>query len=269
MACLFKKEILIRDPKTGQRVKAKSKKWWGRFRDENGRERRMPLARDKIAAQAMLYKLIVKAERKAAGLTDPFEESHKRPLLRHLDEFINYLENKDSSKPYVKTTRQRIHAILEECKFTRIDEISGSRVQTFLSDLRGTGRSIASSNHYLRAIKMFMRWLVQDRRAADDRLAHLSQMNVNLDHRRIRRPLSMEEFVRLLKAAQSGPKIQRLGLGFPRSLRSKSLRQLCSNNSLRRARSSVTGIGTKKFARAKSRSRSTCPFSFGRRTRQK
>ena len=42
MASLYKKPIFARDPKTGQRVKAKSKKWWGRFRDHLGVEHRMP-----------------------------------------------------------------------------------------------------------------------------------------------------------------------------------------------------------------------------------
>ena len=39
MANLYKKPVVIKDPKTGQKVKTKSKKWWGRFRDENGAER--------------------------------------------------------------------------------------------------------------------------------------------------------------------------------------------------------------------------------------
>lgn len=210
MACIYRKLILIRDPKTGQRVKARAKKWWGRFRDENGVERRKPLAIDKTAAQAMLHQLVVKAERKAAGLTDPFEDTRKLPLLRHADEFIKCLESKESNKHHVKTTKYRIHTILEQCKFTRIDDISASRVQTFLMDLRATGRSIASSNHYLRAIKMFTRWLVKDRRSPEDRLAYLSQMNVNVDRRRIRRPLSAEEFAKLLTATHNGPTIQNI-----------------------------------------------------------
>jgi integrase len=71
-----------------------------------------------------------------------------------------------------------------------------------------TGKRIASSNHYLRAIKMFTRWMVRDRRTNDDRLAHLFKMNGELDRRRIRRPLSMEGFGYLLEAAYTGPDIQ-------------------------------------------------------------
>ncbi len=54
MASLYKKPIKATEPKTGRKIKRKSAKWWGRYRDALGRDRRVPLARDKAAAQAML-----------------------------------------------------------------------------------------------------------------------------------------------------------------------------------------------------------------------
>jgi hypothetical protein len=36
MSSLYKKPVFVRDPKSGLRVKSKSKKWWGRFSDETG-----------------------------------------------------------------------------------------------------------------------------------------------------------------------------------------------------------------------------------------
>ena len=66
MASLYKKPIVATDPKTGQKVKTKSKKWWGRFRGASGTVRRVPLATDKMAAQAMLNDLVQRAEREKA-----------------------------------------------------------------------------------------------------------------------------------------------------------------------------------------------------------
>jgi integrase len=208
MASLYKKPISVTDPKTGKKRKGKSKKWWGRYRDENGIERRVPLASDKTAAQAMLNELVLKKERKAAGFDDPFENHRNRPLSEHLKDFKNHLTTKGSTDDYIKSTNQRIKSLIEACKFELISQISPGRVQEFLADLRQAGKSIASSNHYLRAIKMFTRWLVRDCRTKDDRVAHLSRMNVELDRRRIRRPLSMEEFSALLDATEKGPSIQ-------------------------------------------------------------
>jgi integrase len=208
MASLYKKPVVTTDPKTGKKVKARSKKWWGRYREENGVEKRVPLATDKTAAKAMLNERVRKAERKAAGLEDPFEKHRKRPLSEHLQDYTKYLTDKGSSSDHVDLTTQRITDVIDECDFELIDHISASRVQAFLGVLRGRGRSIATSNHYLRAIKMFTRWLVRDRRTNDDRLAYLSKMNADTDRRHIRRALSTDEFTKLLQAAERGPELQ-------------------------------------------------------------
>ncbi len=194
MASLYKKPVIQTHPKTGKRIKTKSKKWWGRYRAANGTERRVPLAADKTAAQTMLNELVRKAEREAAGITDPFEANRKRPLVEHLTDFKRHLENKGSSKNHILTTHQRASAIVNEGGFKTIGDISASRVLDVLAAKRKKGMSVVSSNHYLRAIKMFSRWLVADRRSNDDRVAHISSLNQDIDRRRIRRPLSTEEF---------------------------------------------------------------------------
>lgn len=170
----------------------------------------MSLATDKIAAQAMLNNIVRRVERQKAGLVEPADDQRKRPLAQHVKEFSNYLKNKGSTEDYLQTTIQRVQFVIDACKFGRIDEISASRVQECLADLRQAGRSIASSNHYLRAVKMFTRWLVRDRRSMEDRLGHLSKMNADTDRRHVRRPLSVEEFALLLGATEKGPLIQRM-----------------------------------------------------------
>jgi site-specific recombinase XerD len=102
--------------------------------------------------------------------------------------------------------------ITTECKWTFIRDISASRIQKFLAELRqGTddeeGLSIQTSNHYLRAIKQFSRWLVRDRRTNDDPLIHLATLNAKTDRRHDRRALLADEFSRLVEAAASGPPV--------------------------------------------------------------
>jgi hypothetical protein len=94
MASLYKKPVMLKDPQTGQKVKGTSKKWWGQFKDAHGRLRRVPLAVDKMAAQAMLNQLVKQVDREKAGLVDPTEQQRKRPLAAHVDEFEAYLHNK-------------------------------------------------------------------------------------------------------------------------------------------------------------------------------
>ena len=210
MASIYKKPILIRDPKTGKRVKAQAKKWWGRFRDEHGDERRVPLAIDKSAAQSMLVALVKKAERMAAGITDPLEEHRKRRLTKHMEDFLQYLRDKGNTRDYVVHTEHHIKLCLEKCRFVTITDISASRVQGFLGDLRREGMAVGTINHYLRAMKMFTRWMVKDRRHRENVLAYLSTMNAETDRRRLRRPLSPEEFERLLESTRKAKRTWRI-----------------------------------------------------------
>jgi len=209
MASLYKKPVMITDPKTGQRVKTKSKKWWGRYKDENGLERREPLAVDKTAAQTMLNELVRKTERRAAGLIDRFDEHRQRPIDVHLEEFRKHLRARRVGEEQVKLVLYRAERIIEACRVRILTDLSASRVQKFLADLRADGRSIQTSNHYLRAIKQFSRWLVRDRRAAEDPLAFISMLNVATDRRHDRRPLTEAEFTALIAATTSGKTISR------------------------------------------------------------
>ncbi len=207
MASLYKKPIKQRDPKTGKMVTVKSKKWWGRFRDEHGVEKRVPLATDKGAAQSMLNTLVIKAERRAAGRIDAFDDHMKRPLSEHVDDFEHYQRSKGNSEQHVGEVSEKVRRIVKGCNWTMIRDISASGTQRYLADLRTGGLSVQTSNHYLRAIKQFSRWLVRDRRMPDDPLAHLAMLNVKTDRRHDRRALTADEFSRLIDAAMVGPEV--------------------------------------------------------------
>jgi integrase len=165
MASLYKKPIVKRDPRTGEKVKLKSKKWWGRYRDEHDVERRVPLATDKSAAQAMLNELVVKVERRKAGKLDPFEEHAKRPISEHVDDFEAHLRNKQNTAKHVQEVSTHVRKFVAGCKWSFLRDLSASDVQQYLADRRAGGLSVQTSNHYLRGIKQFSRWLVRDRRA--------------------------------------------------------------------------------------------------------
>ena len=210
MASLYKKPIVRTDRKTGKRIKAKSKKWWGRYRDSSGVERRVPLASDKTAAQTMLNELVTREERKAAGLIDQFDEHAKRPLAEHVKDYRRHLESKENATSHIKLTTSYIQKVIAGCGFKVIRDLSASRVATWLSDLRTDGRSVRTSNAYLTAIKGFSRWLVRDRRAAEDVLSHLATLNAKVDVRRDRRTLEPTEIAKLVDAARKGEQFRTL-----------------------------------------------------------
>jgi len=65
------------------------------------------------------------------------------------------------------------------------------------------GISIATSNHYLTAVKSFANWLVKSRRSPDSPFRHLAALNAKTDVRRERRILPDVEFSQLVNAART------------------------------------------------------------------
>ena len=206
MASLFKPTYSARDPKTGETKPRKARKWYGQFRDGDGILQRIPLSTDKTAAQQMLNALVRRAEMEKAGINDPFREHRARPLSAHLDDFEEAQRAKGSTAKQVDLVCKRVRRIVEACGFKFLSDLSASRVSVQLADFREAGIGAQTSNHYLGAIKQFCRWLVRDRRMAENPMGHLDGLNVKLDRRHDRRDLTEAELAALLEAARrSGP----------------------------------------------------------------
>ncbi len=208
MASLYKKPIVKNDPKTGKVLRSKSKKWWGRYRDALGQEKRTPLAKDKTAAQAMLSEIVRKVELEKAGHADPFEAHAKRPIEEHIQDFEQHLSSKGNTEKYVRETTARVRAVIQDSGCKVIRDISASKIQSHLADCRSSGLAVETSNHYLRAVKNFCRWLMRDRRTPESPVAHLSILNSKSDRRHERRALSSDELRLLVEAAETGRSIE-------------------------------------------------------------
>ena len=187
----------------GNRIVCDSLKWYSLIKDPTTGERLERKAySDKIASAALDNELLVKIERGMQGLIDPMDEHRKRPIAEHLDAYEDHLTNKENSVGYVEQTMQRCRDIVAGIKATVICEITAGRVESYLADQRRGGMSMASSNHYLRAIKSFAGWLVKDRRAPDNPLAVLSALSLTeQDKKRRRRALTDAEVVALVNSA--------------------------------------------------------------------
>ena len=207
MANLYRPTYTDIDPETGEPTKRKSKKWYGRFRNEHGVVRRVALATDKRVAQTMLNDILLKIEQKKAGLIDPRDEESIRPIEEHLTAFEKHLLQKGSGKRHIRDTLRKVQRLHQDRGWPRVRDIQATDIQAYLLDLKDQGLSTETRNHHLRAIKSFTRWLYRNRRIKDDPLMHLSMQNSKMDQRRVRRPLSDEEFDLLIQAAETGPPI--------------------------------------------------------------
>ncbi len=225
----------------GGRVTQKSAKWYAVFLDFNGGLRRVPLFEDRRASDSMariidqlnslraanestlppelaeavdtmpapiLERLaewdIVRSERAATAKT----------LAEHVADWRASLENGNTGK-HAGTTAGHVLKIVNDLQLRRVGDVSASRVEAYLRDLRRDrkaedgstlqGISATTRNYYLRDAKSFFKWMVQDRRALANPLAALKPDKTSgVEKRRERRALSSEELRYLLEVTRDG-----------------------------------------------------------------
>src|SRR5260370_13255959 len=107
-----------------KKVKKKSGKWYGRA---PGSSKPVPLSTNKVAAQQLLADMVKKAELGRAGLSDPFEQHRKRPLLEHVADFEAYLKAKGNGAKHARDAAARVRRVIGGCGFTFIGDIALSR----------------------------------------------------------------------------------------------------------------------------------------------
>jgi len=214
--------------RNGKGVRIQTDEWYARYKDENGNWKEKKGYTDKDATLTLAIKLERQAARAKEGLVDPFEEHHRKPIGHHLKDFRTSLEAKEFAPKHIGQVVGKATNMLATDTFTvpvrepdkegvlrtksktvdgcgckRITEIDAFRVESALRGLREAGLSIQTCKHYLAACKQFVNWLTLHRRLSHSPIQHLEPGNVDLDRRRERRALVVEEIERLLKTTAS------------------------------------------------------------------
>ena len=212
MAHIFKPRITRYVDSSGKRVNKeapgsrklveRATKWYGKYLDANGVQRRVSLCTDKEAAHAMLHQIVRAVDRKQAGLVDPYEEHQKRPLAEHLHDYKRYLESKGNTPHHINDTIAQIAAVIGACHYTSLSDLEASPVAEYLARRRQGALSNRSSNAYTISVKGFCRWLAREHRLRDNPLNHLQAVHSHTDIRVNRRALTPDQSKRLLTATQ-------------------------------------------------------------------
>lgn len=166
------------------------KNWSVRYRDATGhlKEERLKF-KEKSKACQELAEIEKRVEREQAGLIDTHLEQVKRPLIEHLDEWKDSLnERRITEKRRVEMDR-RIRILVETAGWSRLTDITETSARKALN---GLGVSIQTWNHYLQHLKQFVRWCVPERLESNP-IAKLNRENVATDIRHDRRDLTDEE----------------------------------------------------------------------------
>jgi len=207
MASIFKQQYTAKG-KDGTRIKKKSKFWYIDYKGVDGIRKRVKGFKDKTATAQLAAKLEKEAELAEVGIVDRYKEHRKRPLAEHIEDFRESMLAKGGTVRHVEVTLSRITRIVEGCKFVMWDDVSASRTQNLLAQLRKSepGISRKTSNYYLQSIKQFCSWMVQDARSSESPLKHLKKLSTCDDDTQKRRALEPDEFGRLLEVTELAPK---------------------------------------------------------------
>ena len=101
MAQIVKRIRTVIDPLTGERVRKESEKWWCRYRDALGIERRKPLAKSKVISQQMLQLILESVEKEKSGVVTLSQKEAKRPIKQQIDDFEQHQKAKNNTGEYV------------------------------------------------------------------------------------------------------------------------------------------------------------------------
>ncbi|HUU22353.1 MAG TPA: tyrosine-type recombinase/integrase, partial [Phycisphaerae bacterium] len=154
--------------------------------------------------------------------------------------FVPLMRARGCTPRYAQMAASRTAKVIKGCRFRAWRDISASRIERFLAELRegdevSEGIGIQTHNHYVRSVKAFAHWMMREGRATQNPIAHLACLNARLDRRHDRRSLSVEEVRHLLAAASGGAPFRAISgpdraalyrLALETGLRARELRSL-------------------------------------------
>jgi integrase len=191
------------DKSTGRRVLAK--KWYAGFWDATrGKWQHRAGYLDRAATKALADRLEREAAQVAEGIRPPENRHRLTPIAEHIAAYRQYLADQDDTPRHCAEQASRLTRLCDGCGFRIAADLDAGQVSRWLGEQRRARKRFGAvtSNHYLVAVKAFSAWLFREKRAVTDPLESLAALDDRADRRHPRRPLSADEFGRLVDAAR-------------------------------------------------------------------
>jgi hypothetical protein len=195
---VFKSTYRGRDGK-----KRKTSKWYVEFKDHLELTRRFPALTDKRQSEALgrqVEKLVgckmscdplpvdliqwlesIPAKMRERfvkiGLIDPARSAGSKLLSQHIADFRESQRAKDITDMQVKIVTSRVERIVKGCKFRQWSDISTTKIERYLASLRQQGMGKETSNKYVKAIRQFAKWMMDNGRATSSPVKHLTRIS--------------------------------------------------------------------------------------------
>ena len=184
-------------------------KWAADVRFADGTRKRVRFSPNKDAAGLMLSELLKRIENEKSGIRDVYADSRNRPVPELLADYRQHQLDRGNTDKQADQARRRSEKVVEGCRFVRLRNLDAAAAERWLAERRTIARKdggfgAQTHNHYVTALKAFGNWLVKARHAPENPFRHLGKVNAEVDIRHERRPLTADEYARLLTAAWGG-----------------------------------------------------------------
>ena len=114
----------------------------------------------------------------AWGMLDGKTATLAKPLTEHVDDYHASLLDLDRSEDHANLVKSRVLKILAGCGFTYWKDLDRGKVESWLKRERDGGMKQQTNRHYVRNLKAFCRWVVDEGRAAESPVATLTPVPV-------------------------------------------------------------------------------------------
>ena len=188
-------------------VSIQSDTWTAQFTDENGKSQRISTKTTvRSVAEQMLAKYQTEVDRIRTGVATRDELSKAHLRLVTLEEARKLYQTKmvaDGSTPaHITITLNRI---IRLCKETGIDSVPEIRRETVVkwiaNEVEKKVLALNTINDYLKSMKSFAQYLSEIELLPKNPIKSIKRLNAEVDQRKKRRAMTVEEIKRLLQQA--------------------------------------------------------------------
>ena len=185
--------------------------WYASFKNADGLWDTQAACTDKTASQQIANRLETDAMLRREGLIDTREDelaqAKRLPIETHLIDFEKGIASRRGNTAYAAQTRQRVERMAALAAIKTIAELIPDRVNAAIGKLRDDEYSVSSIAHHVRAVKMFNRWLLLNKRTRDDALisVKVGATIERSDRKMIRMEISQDHFNTLIEYTRNAP----------------------------------------------------------------
>ncbi len=180
--------------------------WISRWYDHTGRRReRSTRTTDRRTAERILGKHLADSALRRDGVVNPamdrFAEADRLPLSQHIEEYLEHCRRVGQAPKAIAEKVRHLHAMLDGTGATRLADLTPDALERHLWQMQQAGKAARTVNFARQIAVAFASWAKKTGRLESNPLGVVPKLDENADRRRVRRPLSDEELVKLLDVA--------------------------------------------------------------------